>query len=155
MAKRSAGLLMFRRKKGELEVFLAHPGGPFWVKKDDGAWTIPKGEHNPGEAALEAARREFHEETGFTADGPFLELGSITQAGGKVVTAWACEGDCDPAKLVSNACEIEWPPRSGRSLSIPEVDRGAWFDLEEAAQKIKSTQKPLLERLREAISEAQ
>ena len=107
--KRSAGLLMYR----EREVFLVHPGGPFWAKKDLGAWSICKGEYSDGEVPLDAAKREFYEETGFTAQGDFLDLGTLKQAGGKFVSAWAFAGDCDPAKLVSNRCEIEWPPRSG------------------------------------------
>src|SRR5215469_7227 len=131
MPKRSAGLLMYRRAHG-LEVFLVHPGGPFWVNKDLGAWSIPKGEYTDAEEPLTAARREFLEETGFTASGEFLPLGTIQQASGKVVSAWAVEGDCDPARLVSNFCEIEWPPRSRRKIQVPEVDRGAWCTLPEA-----------------------
>src|SRR4051812_30344576 len=116
MARVSAGLLMYRRREEGLEVLLVHPGGPFWAKKDLGAWTIPKGEYAHDEPPLEAAKREFSEETGFVAEGPFLELGTIKQAGGKIVAAWGSEGDCDPERLVSNTCEIEWPPRSGRKL---------------------------------------
>src|ERR1039458_2131003 len=122
MTKRSAGLLMYRRLEAGLEVFLVHPGGPFWAKKDHGAWFIPKGEYEEGEEALDAARREFHEETGFTAGGIFLDLGVIKQAGGKTVAAWAFEGDCDPQRIKSNLCRIEWPPRSKRLIDIPEVD---------------------------------
>ncbi|MGI8770231.1 MAG: NUDIX domain-containing protein, partial [Acidobacteriaceae bacterium] len=107
-----------------LEVFLVHPGGPFWAKKDAGAWSIPKGEYEEEEQPLEAARREFKEETGFAANGQFVEVGSIRQAGGKLVAVWAFEGDCDPANLISNVCQIEWPPRSGRRVECPEVDRG-------------------------------
>ena len=114
MPKRSAGLLMYRRHNRQLEVLLVHPGGPFWAKKDLGAWSISKGEYVEGELPLEAAKREFQEETGFPAAGDFLELGTVQQASGKVVSAWAFEGDCDPSKLVSNLCQIEWPPRSGR-----------------------------------------
>jgi predicted NUDIX family NTP pyrophosphohydrolase len=147
MAKRSAGLLLFRRKGTGLEVFLVHPGGPFWAKKDLGAWSIPKGEYGDGEAALEAAKREFREETGFAVEGEFLELGTVRQAGGKVVSVWAVEGDCDAAKLVSNTCLIEWPPRSGRKLEIPEVDRGDWFDLEEARERILKSQGLILDVL--------
>jgi predicted NUDIX family NTP pyrophosphohydrolase len=147
MPRRSAGLLMYRRKPNKVEVFLVHPGGPFFAKKDAGAWTIPKGEYLEGESPLQAAQREFHEETGFTASKPFLDLGSIEQKGGKIVVAWAFEGDCDPNQLTSNQCEIEWPPRSGRSITIPEVDRGAWFSIPEAKERIKSTQIPLLDRL--------
>ncbi len=139
------------RRVGRLEVFLVHPGGPFFAKKDQGAWTIPKGEYLKDEPPLEAAKREFQEETGFPALNPFLELGSITQKGGKIVTAWAFEGNCDPAKMVSNLCEVEWPPRSGRMIEIPEADRGAWFSLDEAKERIKSTQIPLLDRLSAAL----
>lgn len=140
MAKRSAGLLMFRKKGGELEVFLVHPGGPFWAAKDAGAWTVPKGEYVEGEEPLDAAKREFTEETGFMAEGEFIDLGAVRQTSGKVVNAWAFEGDCEPEKLVSNFCEIEWPPRSGKKKQIPEVDRGAWFTLAQARQKILSSQ---------------
>ena len=154
MPRRSAGLIMYRHKPHGLEVFLVHPGGPFFVNKDVGAWTIPKGEYADDEPPLRAARREFQEETGFTASEPFLDLGSIKQAGGKIVAAWAFEGDCDPEKLISNHCQIEWPPRSGRHIEIPEVDRGAWFSLEDARQRIKSTQIPLLDRLSKALNPA-
>jgi predicted NUDIX family NTP pyrophosphohydrolase len=154
MAKRSAGLLMYRRQNSGLEVFLVHPGGPFWAKKDLGAWSIPKGEYSDGEDPLKAARREFTEETGFAARGDFLDLGTIRQAGGKLVSVWAIEGDCDPAQLRSNTCMIEWPPRSGRQIEIPEVDRGAWFGIEEAREKILKSQLPvvalLLDRLQRA-----
>jgi predicted NUDIX family NTP pyrophosphohydrolase len=138
---------MYRRRHGELEVFLVHPGGPFWVKKDLGAWTIPKGEYADDEQPLAAAQREFQEETGFSIDGPFLDLGTIRQVSGKLVSAWAAEGDCDPEKLVSNLCEIEWPPRSHRLLEIPEVDRGAWFSVGEARERILNTQAPFLSAL--------
>lgn len=154
MPRRSAGLIMYRHKPHGLEVFLVHPGGPFFVNKDVGAWTIPKGEYADDEPPLRAARREFQEETGFTASEPFVDLGSIKQAGGKIVAAWAFEGDCDPEKLISNHCQIEWPPRSGRHIEIPEVDRGAWFSLEDARQRIKSTQIPLLDRLSKALNPA-
>ncbi|HEY3707426.1 MAG TPA: NUDIX domain-containing protein [Terracidiphilus sp.] len=147
MAKRSAGLLLYRRRKGDLEVFLAHPGGPFWAKKDEGAWTIPKGEYEPNEEPFAAALREFEEETGFRPDGEFLNLGTVTQGSGKIISAWAIEGDFDPAQLVSNHCEIEWPPRSRKMISIPEVDRGAWYLLEKARSKIFPSQVPFLDRL--------
>src|SRR5277367_332226 len=124
MPKRSAGLMMFRDSSGRLEVFLVHPGGPLWAMKDKGAWTIPKGEYKKSEDPLAAARREFKEETSFDSGGEFLELGSIRQKSGKIVTAWAFRGDCDPAKLASNTCKIEWPPRSGKKIEISEVDRG-------------------------------
>jgi len=147
MPRRSAGLLLYRRSQRGLEVFLVHPGGPFWAKKDLGAWSIPKGEYDQSEAALDAARREFAEETGFTAEGEFVELGTVRQASGKLVSAWALEGDCDPAALVSNLCEIEWPPRSGRRMEIPEVDRGAWFTLDQAHQRIFAGQQHFLDML--------
>ena len=150
MPNRSAGLVMFRRLK-ELEVFLVHPGGPIWAKKNEGAWTIPKGEYEKDENPLAAARREFEEETGFKAAGSFLDLGTIRQKSGKRVAAWAFEGDCDPANLKSNTCEIEWPPRSGRRLEIPEIDRGRWFSLEEAKQYIREEQSPLLDTLWRAL----
>ena len=147
MPKRSAGILLYRRSHGELEVFLVHPGGPFWVKKDLGAWTIPKGEYEDGEEPLAAAMREFREETGFPIEGPYIDLGIIRQASGKLVSGWAVEGDCDPAKLVSNLCQIEWPPRSRRMIEIPEVDRGEWFSLAEARNRIITTQVPFLDLL--------
>jgi len=143
--------MMYRRRSPGLEVFLVHPGGPFFAKKDLGAWTIPKGEYPDGELPLEAAKREFQEETGFPVPETFLDLGSIKQAGGKIVAAWAFEGDCDPAKMSSNTCEVEWPPRSGRLIEIPEADRGAWFSIDEAKERIKSTQIPLIDRLTKAL----
>lgn len=151
MPKRSAGLLMYRQRNAGIEVFLVHPGGPFWAKKDLGAWTIPKGEYTDDEEPLAAAIREFREETGFTAEGDFLPLGEIRQAGGKLVTVWALEGDCDPAALVSVPFEMEWPPRSGQLASFPEVDRGAWFSLPEAHTHILASQLPVLDRLTERI----
>ena len=151
MAKRSAGLLLFRRRDQSIEVFLVHPGGPFWAKKDLGAWSIPKGEYAESEDPLAAARREFEEETGFPAPANAVGLGELKQAGGKIVIAWAAEGNCDPAKLVSNLCEIEWPPRSGRRKEIPEVDRAGWFSMEEARERILPSQLPLLDRLVSAL----
>jgi predicted NUDIX family NTP pyrophosphohydrolase len=151
--KRSAGLLVYRRREGALEVFLVHPGGPFWAKKDLGAWTIPKGEYLEGEEPLAAAIREFAEETGFPLSGSFVELGTITQASGKLVSAWACEGDFDATQLISNSCEIEWPPRSGRLITIPEVDRGDWFSLAEAEKRILKSQQALLEKLVKILGE--
>jgi predicted NUDIX family NTP pyrophosphohydrolase len=145
--RRSAGLMMYRRRRDGLEVFLVHPGGPFFAKKDLGAWGVPKGEYLDDEQPLEAAIREFKEETGFGVTDDFISLGWIQQAGGKIVTAWAFEGDCDPSKLVSSSCEVEWPKRSGRKIEIPEVDRGEWFSIEEARERIKSTQEPFLDRL--------
>jgi predicted NUDIX family NTP pyrophosphohydrolase len=147
MPQRSAGLLLYRRRASELEVFLVHPGGPFWAKKDLGVWSIPKGLYDETEEPLEAAKREFTEETGFTAQGEFIELGELKQPSGKVVSAWAVEADCDPAQLKSNLCSVEWPPRSGRHIEIPEVDRGAWFSLAEAGSRILPGQRPFLDRL--------
>ncbi len=147
MARVSAGLLLFRRGGGALEVLLVHPGGPLWAKRDDGAWSVPKGECGDGEDPLAAAQREFREETGFEPHGPFRELGSVRQRGGKTVVAWAFEGDCDPAALRSNTFTIEWPPRSGQQRAFPEVDRAAWFTLDEARRKLNAGQLPLLERL--------
>lgn len=142
---------MYRRKSDELEVFLVHPGGPIWAKKDKGAWTIPKGEYEPDENPLAAAQREFEEETGFQATGDFLDLGSIKQKSGKVVNAWTFEGNYDPAQLISNTCKIEWPPRSGRRLEIPEVDRGHWFSINEANEYIREEQRELLRRFSEIV----
>lgn len=138
---------MYRQLTNELEVFLVHPGGPFWASKDKGAWTIPKGEYGPDENPLAAARREFEEETGFQATGEFADLGTIHQKSGKVVMVWAFEGDCDPLQLTSNTCQIEWPPRSGHHLEIPEIDRGRWFSTDEAQKYIREDQLPLLDRL--------
>jgi predicted NUDIX family NTP pyrophosphohydrolase len=147
MAKRSAGLLMYRSRQDETEVFLVHPGGPYWANKDQGAWTIPKGEYDDEEEPFAAARREFFEETGFTADGEFLSLGEVRQKSGKLVTAWAFVGDCDPAQLKSNTCEIEWPPKSGTRLQIPEIDRGGWFTMNDAHRYIRAELGELLLRL--------
>jgi predicted NUDIX family NTP pyrophosphohydrolase len=151
MQRQSAGILLFRRRSKKLEVFLAHPGGPFWAKKDAASWTIPKGEFESDEEPLAAAVREFQEETSFPAKGEFIDLGLVKQKSGKLVYAWALEGDCDPAKLSSNTCEIEWPPRSGRTLEIPEVDRGAWFSLDEAREKIMTGQLPFIDALETKI----
>lgn len=131
-----------------------HPGGPFWAGKDAGAWTIPKGEYVDGEEALAAARREFQEETGFKAAGEFIELGVIRQNSGKLVSGWAFEGDCDPQKLVSNFCFIEWPPRSNKMIEVPEVDRGAWLDLTAARRAILKTQQPFLDVLAKKLQTA-
>jgi len=147
MPKRSAGILMFRRRGGEIEVLLMHPGGPFWAKKDAGAWSIPKGEYAQGEDALAVAKREFEEETGTRPDGKFLPLGEVVQAGGKIVTAWALEGDFDPATLTSNRFELEWPPKSGRRQSFPEVDRAQWFSTDEARRRILAGQSGFIGRL--------
>lgn len=131
MPKRSAGLIMYRMRDGDLEVLLVHPGAPFWANKDLGAWTIPKGEYGEEEQPLDAAKREFHEETGFVAEGIFLELGTVKQNGVKLVSAWAFEGDYDPSNLVSNLYQIEWPPHSGKRTEFPEIDRGRWFAVTE------------------------
>jgi predicted NUDIX family NTP pyrophosphohydrolase len=154
MARTSAGLLMYRRRPGAVEVFLVHPGGPFWAKKDAGAWSIPKGEYLPGDDPLEAARREFVEETGMEPAGDFAELGAVRQAGGKTVTAWAFEGDCDPAAIRSNTFTLEWPPRSGKQREFPEVDRAEWFTLDAAEAKIIPGQVALLHRLAEMLNGA-
>ena len=145
--RRSAGLLLFRRRDGTLEVFLAHPGGPFWSKRDAGAWTVPKGLVERGEDALATAVREFEEETGIRPTGPYVSLGAIRQKAGKVVEVWAWEGDADACGTTSNTIEIEWPPRSGRRLTVPEVDRCAWFDLAAAREKLNPAQAELLDRL--------
>lgn len=152
MPRISAGLLLFRHDAGQLEVFLVHPGGPFWRNKDLGAWSIPKGECAPGEDPLLAARRELREETGFDVDGPFTALRPVRQAGGKVVQAWAAQADLDPSRLVSNIFSTEWPPRSGRQQEFPEVDRGAWFSLDDARARILSGQTPLLDELVTLVS---
>lgn len=146
-ARESAGLLMFRRTSGHLELLLGHPGGPFWAARDHGAWTIPKGGLHPGESALEAARREFMEETGFVGSPPFLELGSIRQLSGKIVHAWAFEGDCDPTALVSVTATTEWPYRSGVFITVPEIDRARFFTVDAARVAINVGQAPLIDRL--------
>jgi predicted NUDIX family NTP pyrophosphohydrolase len=151
MPKTSAGILLFRRRPRGVEVLLVHPGGPFWARKDEGAWSIPKGEAEPGEELLAAARREFLEETGAPVDGPFLDLGSHKQPGGKIVAAWAVEADFDPASLTSGTFAMEWPPRSGKSAEFPEVDRAGWFDLETAGAKILKGQQPILAALVERL----
>jgi predicted NUDIX family NTP pyrophosphohydrolase len=149
VAKTSAGILLFRKAPAGVEVMLVHPGGPFWAKKDAGAWSIPKGLADEGEDLIEAAKREFLEETGRAVDGEFLDLGLHKQPGGKTVRAWACEGDFDPAALKSNTFALEWPPRSGRMAEFPEVDRAAWFSIDEALRKINKGQRPILACLRE------
>ena len=147
MKKRSAGLLLYRRFGASLQFLLVHPGGPFWARKDEGAWSIPKGEYEEGEDALAAARREFAEETGFLIDGQFIPLGTVQQRGGKVVSAWAIEGDADPAQLRSNTFSMEWPPKSGKQQDFPEVDRAAWFDVAAARQKLLSAQVQFIDAL--------
>ena len=145
MPRISAGLLMYRVQDDKLQVLLAHPGGPFSKKKDDGYWTIPKGEIEPGENMFEAAMREFEEETGVRPTGPFIELTPIKQKGGKVVHAWAFKGDCNPAEIVSNTFTMEWPPHSGRQMEFPEIDRADFFDVAEASRKIKAPQMAMVE----------
>jgi predicted NUDIX family NTP pyrophosphohydrolase len=147
--KRSAGILLYRRKGNGFEFFLVHPGGPFWKNRDAGAWTVPKGAIEPGEDPLAAARREFTEETGFAVAGEFIALGTFKQPGGKHVLVWAVEGDCEPAKLASNEFEMEWPPHSGKRQRFPEVDRGQWFGVAEAQEKMLIGQQPMLERFLE------
>ncbi len=152
MPKVSAGLLMYRRRGGGVEILLVHPGGPLWAKRDYGAWSIPKGEVDPGEDELAAARREFEEETGFEASGKFLPLGEIRQKSGKLVRAWAFEGNCDPHTLRSNTFRMEWPPRSGREQEFPEIDRAEFFALDEARRRINPAQVPLLDHLEEKLA---
>jgi predicted NUDIX family NTP pyrophosphohydrolase len=149
-AKRSAGILLHRHRDGALEVLLVHPGGPFWAKKDAGAWSIPKGEYEDGEDARACALREFAEELGSAPpDGELVDLGEIRQRGGKVVAAWALAGDADADAIHSNTFSMEWPPRSGTMREFPEVDRAAWFSLDEARERILPAQAPLLDRLAE------
>jgi predicted NUDIX family NTP pyrophosphohydrolase len=152
--KQSAGILLYRLRDSSAEVFLVHPGGPFWMKKDAGAWSIPKGEFEQDEDPLAAARREFREETGFDVEGEFVALDPVRQAGGKVVRAWAVQGDCDPASIRSNLFTMEWPPRSGKRQEFPEVDRAGWFGLEAAKEKILKGQLALLEGLRRILEHA-
>ena len=149
--KESAGLLLYRIRDGRPEVLLVHPGGPFWRRRDEGAWSIPKGEIEPGETPAEVARREFHEELGqWPPDGELTPLGSIRQAGGKVVHAWAAEGDFDIDRVESVSFELEWPPRSGRTQQFPEVDKAGWFDLDAGRRMILAAQKTFIDRLEEA-----
>lgn len=155
MAKHSSGILMYRRRppRGNIELLLVHPGGPFWAKRDWGAWSIPKGEYVEGEDALVAARREFEEETGACPQGDFLPLGDLLQPGRKIVSAWALEGDFDPSTLKSNQFELEWPPKSGRRASFPEVDRAEWFSPADARRKILPGQSEFIARLLKAVGE--
>ncbi len=146
-ATSSAGILMYRRRGKSLEVLLVHPGGPFWRRKDAGAWSIPKGEFDPAEPAADAARREFAEELGRQPEGELIPLGEIRQSGGKRVVAFALEGDFDANRIKSNSFEMEWPPRSGRRQSFPEVDRAEWFALAQARERINQGQRPFLDRL--------
>jgi predicted NUDIX family NTP pyrophosphohydrolase len=154
MAKTSAGLLMFRARGAAPEVLLVHPGGPLWAAKDEGAWSIPKGVVEPGEDTLAAARREFAEETGLSAEGTFLPLTPLRQPSGKVIHAWAFEGDAEPAQLRSNVFSLEWPPKSGRWQLFPEIDRAAWFPLSEAHGKILPGQRGFLAELAAVLDRA-
>jgi predicted NUDIX family NTP pyrophosphohydrolase len=147
----SAGVLLFRHRPAGVQVLLVHPGGPFWTKKDDGAWSIPKGLADEGEDLLAAAKREFLEETGATIGGAFLDLGAHKQPGGKTIVAWGCEGDFDPARLKSNMFTIEWPPRSGKTTEFPEVDRAGWFSIDEALKKATKGQRPIIAALAERL----
>ncbi|MEX0613709.1 MAG: NUDIX domain-containing protein [Pirellulales bacterium] len=151
MLKQSAGLLIYRRCDGRIEVFLVHPGGPFWQKKDLGAWSIPKGEIAAGEDPLEIAKRELHEETGLSVEGRFVPLEPIRQRGGKIVHAWLVEADFEPGEVKSNTFSLEWPPRSGKTKEFPEVDRAEWFDLETAREKILESQGPFLDQLQSSL----
>ena len=153
MARQSAGLLVYKRAKSGLQIFLVHPGGPFWAKKDRGAWSIPKGEFAEGEEGLAAARREFREEVGQDVAGPVLALTPRRQPSRKMIHAWAVEGEVDAEALVSNEFELEWPPRSGRMQRFPEVDAGAWFAFDEAKGRIQPGQLPLLEELAQLLEE--
>jgi predicted NUDIX family NTP pyrophosphohydrolase len=155
MAKQSAGLLVYRRRRGDVEVFLVHPGGPFWRNKDLGAWSIPKGEFANGEDPLEAANREFHEETGFNAAGNFVPLQPLKQSSGKTVHAWAVEGDYDPGQVRSNTFQLEWPPKSGKTMEVPEIDRADWFVMDIARDKILPGQCRLLVELERYLSNSE
>ena len=151
MQKRSAGLLMYRVRDTQLEVMVVHLGGPFWARKDNGAWFIVKGEVDPNEAEFDAALREFQEETGIKAGGEFIPLGSVKHKGGKIVHAWAFEGDCDPAAIRSNTFTIEWPPRSGRQRAFPEIDRAQFMSVELAREKMHTAEFEFVERLRKIL----
>ena len=144
---------MYRRRGDAVEVFLVHPGGPYWAKKDTGAWTVPKGEYDEGEDALATARREFEEETGFEAAGEMRELGTVKQKSGKVVRVWAFAGDCDPAQMKSNTCTIEWPPRTGKRVTVPEVDAGRWFGMANARIYIREEQRALLDAFERLVAD--
>jgi predicted NUDIX family NTP pyrophosphohydrolase len=154
MPQRSAGILLYRRRGGGVEVLLVHPGGPFWAKKDEGAWSIPKGEYRAGEDPLAAARREFAEETGAAPEGEAVALGAFRQSAAKTVEVWAMEGEFDPASLASNTFTLEWPPRSGRMIEVPEVDQAQWFAPAEAECKLLKGQRPIVEALVRHLAEA-
>jgi predicted NUDIX family NTP pyrophosphohydrolase len=152
--RKSAGILLYRIKENLPEVFLVHPGGPFWKGKEKGAWSVPKGEYPEDEAPLAAAKREFEEETGKAISGTFIELQPVKQKGGKLVLAWAVEGDIDADKIVSNTYKLEWPYKSGKWQSFPEVDKAAWFSIEEARQKINPAQEALIDDLLEKLRDS-
>jgi len=152
MTKKSAGLLMYRWRRGVPEVLLVHPGGPFWAKKDEGSWSIPKGEYEPGEDPLEVAKREFQEETGYQATGEFIPLTPRKQPSGKGITAWAFEGDCDASAVKSNTFSMEWPPRSGKQKEFPEIDRAGWFTIQMGKEKILKGQVGFLEELEQILA---
>jgi predicted NUDIX family NTP pyrophosphohydrolase len=151
MKKLSAGILLYRKRGDNIEVFLGHPGGPFFAKKDNGFWSLPKGEYEDGEEPYDAAVREFREETGHDVSGEAIPLGSVTRKSGKVIQAWGVEGDADPEKVVSNMVELDWPPRSGKKMLVPEIDRAEWFHIEEARVKLESVQTPFIDRLLEHL----
>jgi predicted NUDIX family NTP pyrophosphohydrolase len=152
MAKTSAGILMYRRRDKSVEVLIVHPGGPFWKNKDAGAWSIPKGEFLPGENPLKVAKREFKEELGKSVTGKFVELRPVFQAGGKIVYAWCVEGDLDATKIKSNEFDLEWPPRSGRYIKVPEVDRAEWVSLKIAREKLIHAQTGFIDQLEELLA---
>ena len=154
MPRKSAGILLYRFQKEGVEVFLVHPGGPFWVNKDKGSWSVPKGEYNDDEDVLKAAQREFQEETGLSIQGNFIELGEVRQPSGKRVRVWALENDQEVEDIRSNTFQLEWPPKSGKMQEFPEVDRGGWFSIPEARQKILKGQIPFLDKLEEKIKTA-
>lgn len=153
MPKKSAGIVVYRRGRNGLEFLLVHPGGPYWERREHGAWSVPKGEYEAGEDAFGVACRELEEETGMRPAGDFIPLSPVRQRGGKVVTAWAVEGDFDPRRLRSNTFTMEWPPGSGRLREFPEVDRAGWFTLEEAERKVNPAHMPLLEELSDRLSQ--
>ncbi|GAB3925593.1 NUDIX domain-containing protein [Mucilaginibacter myungsuensis] len=151
MAKQTAGILVYRKQENNLQVFLVHPGGPFWKNKDAGAWSIPKGEFLADEEPLAAAKREFAEETGQTIDGDFIPLGQTRSKGGKDIHVWTIEGEVDETNVISNTFPFEWPPRSGKMIDIPEVDRGGWFGVDEARVKINQSQMIFIDRLMDVL----
>jgi predicted NUDIX family NTP pyrophosphohydrolase len=154
LSRESAGLLLYRERDGRLQVLLVHPGGPFWSRRDEGVWSIPKGEIEAGETPVDVARREFGEELGSPPpDGEWAPLGTVRQRGGKIVHAWSARGDLDPSRIRSTAFELEWPPRSGKKSSFPEVDRAAWFDFEEARRRILPAQAAFIDRLETRLTQ--